>query len=73
MKRSDARMIAEELFKLMKQDGQFEETWLDSNNAAEYLGVSLSWMKRNGKTLPRTKVGGNFRYPKSGLNTYLNR
>ena len=73
MKRADARMIAEELYKLMKQDGQIEEKWLASDEAAEFLHVSKDWMKRNGKDLPRSKVGGSFRYPQSKLNAYMNK
>lgn len=73
MKRSEARMIAEELYRLMKEDGQIHEEWLSRKEAADYLGKSLSWMNHHGESIPRTKIGGSYRYSKSGLNAYLNR
>ena len=73
MTRTDARMIAEELYRLMKNDGQIKETWLTAKEAASHIGKSYSWMQKNGISLPRTKLGGQWRYPKSQLNTYLNR
>lgn len=73
MTRTDARMIAEELYRLMKSDGQVEDAWLTAKEAAEYIGKSISWVRKNGISLPRTKLGGQWRYPKSQLNTYLNR
>lgn len=71
MKRSEARMIAEELYRLMKEDGQVQEQWLSQKEAADFLGVSYSWITHHGKTLPRTKIGGSYRYPKSKLNCQL--
>jgi len=72
MKRSEARMIAEELYKLMKEDGHVEERWLSREEAAQYLGVSLSWMEHNDRGLPRRKIAGSYKYPLSGLNRFMN-
>lgn len=66
-------MIAEELFALMREGGYIEEEWLDRKQAADYLGVSESWMEKNDKCLPRTKLGGTYKYPKSGLNAWMRR
>lgn len=71
MKRSEARMIAEELYRLMKEDGQVQETWFTRKEAAEYLGRSVSWLNHNNE-IPVKKLGGRYLYPKSKLNAYLN-
>lgn len=82
MTRTEARMIAEEFYKLIKKDvkgfvqdavvdGQDE--YFNTKQAAEYLGVSESHIRHNIDFIPCTKVGGRYRFRKSKLSAYMSR
>ena len=45
--------------------------WLNAQQAAEYMGVSLSYVRKNIKDIPHTKMGRMCRFTHEGLNKYL--
>lgn len=80
MNRAEARLIAEELHKLLRKDVEKyiskavkdnSEEWLSTEEAARLLGVSLSYMRHN--DIPHTKVGRINKYKKSDMVRLLNR
>lgn len=80
MTRSEARLVAEELYKLMRKDVKqlvqqsvLEETeeWLTTKQAAELMGMSVSYIEHS--DIPRTKVGRLNRYKKSDIQKMMNR
>lgn len=81
MTRQESRMIAEELYKLMRKDiarmhdavREQQEEWLSSAEAARYLGVSVAYLKKNIDDIPHTKVGRLNKFKKSSLYQYINR
>lgn len=82
MNRNDARMLAEELYRLMHKDVKMyissavqaeTEEWLNTDQAAEFLGVSVSYIKKNILDIPHSKIGRLNKFRKSSLIEYLNR
>jgi excisionase family DNA binding protein len=81
MTRNDARIIAEELYRLIKKDSQLlsnivrevNEEYMNSHQASEFLNVSLQFLKKNIKDIPHTKVGRLNRFKKSSLIEYMNK
>lgn len=80
MTRNEARLIAEELYKLMKDDvkkhvrelvKEEQEDWLSPKQAADILGVSVSFVMHS--DLPKTKIGRMNRYRKSDIVNMLER
>ena len=80
MTRNEARIIAVELYKLMKDDVkkhvhefvmEEQEEWLSPKQAADILGVSVSFVLHS--ELPKTKVGKLNRYRKSDIVKLLER
>mgnify|MGYP000213115634 CR=1 FL=1 len=80
MTRSEARLIAEELHKLMRKDIKIlveqsitdeTEEWLSTKQVAEMMGVSVSYVKQS--DIPHTKVGRLNRYKKSDIVKLMNR
>lgn len=74
MTRNEARLIATELYKLMKDDvkkhvrelvKEEQDDWLSPKQAADILGVSVSFVMHS--DLPKTKVGRMNRYKKSDI------
>jgi hypothetical protein len=65
MTRNDARMIAEELYKLMQKDNR-EEQFMTITEASEYIKHSVSYLKQH-KEIPRCKVGGRILFTKKQL------
>ena len=66
MTRHDARLIAEELFKLQK----FTEPYIDIKGAAEYLCMTVGAIKMN-PGIPRYHIGRNVRFKKSDLDRWV--
>ena len=81
MTRNDARIIAEELYRLIKKGSQLlsnivrevNEEYMNSHQATEFLNVSLQFLKKNIKDIPHTKVGRLNRFKKSSLIEYMNK
>ena len=72
--RREARMIAEELFKLMEDARpQAEEEWLDVDEAAEYMRCSKWKIYHDRAVLPHVKNGGKLLFSKAGLSRHLKR
>lgn len=80
MTQHEARLVAEELYKLMKDDvkrhvrelvKEEQEDWLSPKQAADILGVSVSFVMHS--SLPKTKVGRMNRYRKSDVVKLLER
>lgn len=73
--RREARMIAEELFRLQKEDQQQEppEELLTMREAAAYTKRSYSFFQKNGLRIPRSKVGGRYYFTKSALADWIMR
>lgn len=82
MNRSEARAVAEELYKLMRNDVKRlvkeaveEETseWLGAREAAELLGWSLGTLYNRIDPVPHSKSGRVLRFKKSSLIKLLER
>lgn len=82
MNRSEARAVAEELYKLMRNDVKRlvkeaveEETseWIGAREAAELLGWSLGTLYNRIDTVPHSKSGRVLRFKKSSLIKLLER
>lgn len=80
MTRSEARLVAEELYKLMRKDvnvlvsqmvANETDEWLSTEQAASMMGVSVSYIKQNG--IPHSKVGRLNKYRKSDIQKLMNR
>lgn len=80
MTRNEARLIATELYRLMKDDvkkhvrelvKEEQEDWLSPKQAADILGVSVSFVMHS--DLPKTKVGRMNRYRKTDVVKLLER
>lgn len=72
MNRYDARMIAEELYSLMKKDKPLgDDPPMTSEEAAGYLKMSMGAFKHIAINLPRVKAGRRWLYPRSGINKIL--
>lgn len=80
MTRSDARMIAEELFKLLepviiRQLSQTTSEALDkvlsTKEAAEYLGVKPKTIYNSISEIPHFKSGGKLKFSQLALDEYL--
>ena len=82
MTRTEARILAEELYKLMRKDVKriVEETviecsdeWVGVGEAANILGCSVGTLYNNISNIPHTKKGRLLRFKKSALIKYLER
>ena len=82
MNRTEARIIAEELYKLMRKDVKrlVEETiiecsdeWIGVGEAANILGCSVGTLYNNIDSVPHTKNGRLLRFRKASLIKYLER
>lgn len=82
MTRTEARILAEELYKLMRKDVKriVEETviecsdeWVGVGEAANILGCSVGTLYNNISHIPHTKNGRLLRFKKSALIKYLER
>lgn len=80
MTRHEARLVAEELYKLIKDDvkkhvrelvKEEQDDWLSPKQAADILGVSVSFVMHS--DIPKTKVGKLNRYRKSDIVNMLER
>ena len=69
--RNDARMIAEELFALMKREKAVPERYLNAKEAAELLGMPLGTLYHKVWSIPHTKVGKRLRFTESTLRIYM--
>ena len=82
MTRTEARILAEELYKLMRKDVKriVEETviecsdeWVGVGEAANILGCSVGTLYNNISNIPPTNNGRLLRFKKSELIKYLER
>ncbi len=73
MTRNDARMIAEELFKLMQSNKVLNERYMSAPEAAELLGLPLQTLYNKINEIPHTKVGRRLRFAESALKKYIER
>ena len=80
MTRHEARLVAEELYKLMKDDikkhvrelvKEGQDDLLSPKQVADILGVSVSFVMHS--SIPKTKVGKLNRYRKSDIVNMLER
>lgn len=82
MNRNEAKMVAEELYKLIHKDvrnivsqtvKEETEEWIDSKEAAKVLGWSVGTLYNRIEEIPHTKLNNRLRFKKSVLLQYLNR
>lgn len=80
MTRNEAKILAEELYKLMKKDVKQlvqqsvrdeNDEWLTTKQTAELMGMSVSHVLHN--DIPHSKVGNRNRYRKSDIQKMMNR
>lgn len=73
MTRREARMIAEEVIKLMKQEQMVEEQdeYLTTAEAAALLNLSVSYVRHNIEKYPQVKRGGRRYFSKRRLTEYI--
>lgn len=81
MNRTEARMVAEELAKLIKPeirkmviDMTVSETegFISATEAAEYIGMSKQTLYNKISEIPHVKFGKFLRFQKSELKKYIN-
>ena len=64
MKTSDARQLAREFLRLLREENPYYGVeLLSAESICKRLDVSRSWFAHRAKTLPRVNIGGTFRYP----------
>ena len=75
IKTKDIKDLKKQIEEMGKVNSDFQEQWLSSQQASEYLGVSVRTLLRirSRGELPYSKVGQRARYKKSDLIKYLNR
>ncbi len=82
MNRTDAKMIAEELYKLVRKELRtvaenlvIEDTdeFLTVDEAADFMRLSKSTLYKKRKVIPCVKVNGALRYSKNALIKYMNK
>ena len=81
MNRTDARMIAEELAKVLQKEirkmvvditvGDMEN-YISASEAADYLGMSKRTLYNRIDDIPHTKFGRVLKFQKSKLKEYIN-
>lgn len=67
MTRKDAHMIAEELVKVMKEQGLAEDKVLGIDEVAKVFGWSRQTVYNHIKDIPHTKVSGQLRFFQSDI------
>ncbi len=71
MKKSDAKIVAQELMNILEKH-DVKERWMTPAELCEALRLSPNWLKRNGQFLPRLQMGPRkFRYPLSKILEYF--
>lgn len=82
MTRTEARAVAEELYKLMRKEfktlvkevvEENADDWVGTVEAAKILGCSIGSLYNNISNIPHTKNGRLLRFRKSALIKYLER
>ena len=82
MNRTDAKMIAEELYKLVRKELRtvaenlvIEDTdeFLTVDEAADFMRLSKSTLYKKRKVIPCVKIHGSLRYSKNALIKYMNK
>ena len=82
MTRTEARMVAEELYKLIHKDvknivsqtvKEETEEGIGAKEAAKVLGWSVGTLYNRIEEIPHTKLNNRLRFKKSALLQYLNR
>lgn len=73
MTRNDARMIAEELFKLIQASKLLPEHYVGTKEAADMLGVPVQTLYNKVGEIPHTKIGKRLRFSESALRKYIER
>lgn len=76
MTRNEARILAQELYKLMKGDikkhiheivSKEQEEWMNVVQVSEFMGVSVAYVNAHIHEIPHTKVGRLNRFRKSDI------
>ena len=70
MTRGDAKMIAEELYKLMQKDNINDE-YLTKEEASAIYKIPTSHFEHYGYKYPRVKLGKSYKYSKLGLDRVI--
>ena len=73
MNRADARLVAEELYKIMRKEGLVDDKVIGAEEVAEILGCSTETIYRKSTDIPHTKVGKTLRFFKSDIIKMLRR
>lgn len=73
MTRNDARMVAEELYKVLKKEGLVESDVIGIDEAAGILGMSKQSVYNRIQEIPHTKFGKSLRFFKSDIIKMLRR
>lgn len=80
MTRTEAKLVAEELHKLMRKEikqlveqyvDKETDEWLSSQEAAKYMGVSLGFVIKS--NIPHSKIGNRNKYRRSDLRKLMER
>lgn len=73
MKQSEARMIAQEVVKALKEGGYIEDKVLTIGEVAEILGCGELTIRKRMKEIPHTKFGKRYLFFRSDIFKYLRR
>jgi hypothetical protein len=82
MTRSDASLIAEELYKLISKNmksyisdvvKKHTDEYLDAKEAASFVGLSVKTFRNRKDEFPHIKTGKKLMFSKNGLIEYMDR
>jgi predicted DNA-binding transcriptional regulator AlpA len=73
MTRNDARLIAEELYKIQKREGLVETEVIGIDDVAQILGMSKQSVYNRIEEIPHSKFGKALRFFKSDIIKLLRR
>lgn len=73
MTRNDARMIAEELFAIIKREGLIKDELMGVSETAQIMGCSKSAIYHKIDEIPHAKVGKALRFKRSEIIKYIER
>ena len=73
MTRTEARMVAEELYKLIHKDVKNIVSQTVKEETEEWIGASVGTLYNRIEEIPHTKLNNRLRFKKSALLQYLNR
>ena len=72
MTKREAQMIAEEVYKMLEEQGQLPQpTYIGAKEAAKILGIKVSTLYAKRKLIPHTKSGKSLMFRQKDLINFI--